>query len=693
MRGMRGICAILSHMDSKQLLCLAAACAAGVCAAERRVWIEDVDRSSMTCGYRQPLVARSIDGGLLSVDGKVHEHGLGTHASSQLVVPTGGNALAFEATVGIDDEKRGSEASIEFRVWADDRLAASSGVLRKTRRSARIKADLAGAQIVVLEVTDGGDGISSDHADWADAFFTFKDGTGPANPRDLTEQLGILTPPVSPSPRINASARFGVRPGSPIIWRIPVSGERPMRIDVSGLPPGASFDAATSCVLGAVAERGEYPITVTASNSKGKARRTVSLVVGDTIALTPPMGWNSWNVFGGGVDEAKVRAAADAMVSSGLADHGWNYINIDDFWQNRPGEKNDKTLMGPERNPDGSVNPNARFPDMKALADYVHSKGLRVGLYSSPGPVTCGGCTGSWKHEYQDAKTYADWGYDYLKYDWCSYGRVAVGGGLDRARLPYLHMGAALRAQNRDILFSLCQYGMDNVSCWGATVNGSCWRTTGDVFDSWSSIYGSIQKQSPLWHWSRPGAWNDPDMLCVGKMHWNGFRGSRLTPNEQVTHISLWCLVGAPLMIGCDMTRLDDFTFSLLSNDEVIAIDQDPLGAGAAKIAEERPFGEIWARPLADGSVAVGMLNAGFTTKDIAFDLAAAGLEGSWSVRDLWRQRDEGEFSGTYVSRVFGHATHLIKLSPAKGGRLRRGLRDVRDNSWLNEIKPTKGGK
>ena len=200
-------------MRSKSFLCVAAACAAAVCAGERRVWIEDVDRSAMTCGYRQPLVARSIDGGLLSVDGKVYQHGLGTHAASQLIVPVGGNALAFEATVGIDDEKRGSEASIEFKVWADGRLVASSGILRKRRRSAQLKAGLAGVQVVVLEVTDAGDGVSSDHADWADAFFTFKDGTGPAKPRDLTEQLGILTPPVSPAPRINAPARFGVRPG------------------------------------------------------------------------------------------------------------------------------------------------------------------------------------------------------------------------------------------------------------------------------------------------------------------------------------------------------------------------------------------------------------------------------------------------------------------------------------------------
>ena len=662
---------------------LMAACT--VC-AENRIWLEDVDRSTMTCGYRTAAVARSVEGGLLSLAGKTYDHGLGTHANSVLCVPLGGNALSFEAVVGIDDEKPwNSKASVEFRIWVDGKLAATSGVLRRRNRTANLKVDLTGAQVVMLEVTDAGDGNDSDHADWADAFFVFKDGTRPAKPGDLTRQLGILTPPLSAAPRVNGPDRVGVRPGSPILYRVPVSGERPMRISVEGLPPGAYYDAARSSVNGAVMRAGEYPLAITAENAKGRATRVVTLVIGDTIALTPPMGWNSWNVFGGGVTEEKVKAAADAMVASGLADHGWCYVNIDDFWQNRPGETKDRTLMGGERNADGSINPNARFPSMKGLADYIHGKGLRAGLYSSPGPKTCGGCTGSWMHEFQDAKTYADWGYDYLKYDWCSYGGVALGSGLDRARFPYLMMGKALREQNRDILFSLCQYGMDNVSSWGETVWGSCWRTTGDVFDNWGSIYGSIQKQAELWPWSKPGAWNDPDMLCVGKMHWNGFRGSRLTPNEQYTHVSFWCLVGAPLMIGCDMTKLDDFTFNLLANDEVIAVNQDTLGLGAAKIAVDG-MNEVWARPLADGSVAMGLLNANFITQDIVLDMTVVGLEGGWRVRDLWRQKEEGEFRGIYKTTVYGHATHFIRLWPAGDGRLRRGMTDIRENAWRRRI-------
>ncbi|MGN0853290.1 MAG: NPCBM/NEW2 domain-containing protein [Kiritimatiellia bacterium] len=666
----------------KAACCLALATMALAGVAENRIWLEDLDRSSMTCSYRTPLVARSVEGGLLAIKGKTYARGLGTHANSSLTVPVGGNALRFVADAGLDDEVKGRpKASVEFKVWGDGRLLATSGVLRKTKRLHRFDVDLAGVQVVVLEVSDAGDGNDSDHADWAEAFFAFKDGTGPVKPAELTRQLGVLTPPAAAAPRINGPSVFGVRPGHPILFRVPVSGERPVAITVSDLPAGAYFDAARQSINGAVQRPGTYEVRVEAKNAKGRATRTLALVVGDRIALTPPMGWNSWNAFGGNVSAQKVEAAAEAMVASGLADHGWSYVNIDDFWQNRPGEKAD----GPARNADGSIGVNARFPSMAELAESVHARGLRIGLYSSPGPLTCGGCAGSWRHEFQDAATYAAWGYDYLKYDWCSYDRVAIGGGLDRLRLPYLLMGQALRAQNRDIVFSLCQYGMGNVSCWGESVHGQCWRTTGDVFDNWGSIYGSIQHQQDLWYWSRPGAWNDPDMLCVGRMRWNGFAGSRLTPNEQYSHLSLWCLVGAPLMIGCDLTRLDDFTFNLLANDEVLAVDQDPLGAGAAKIGTDG-FGEIWARPLADGSVAVGLLNAGLATADIAFDLAAYGLEGTWNVRDLWRQKDEPPVRGVYKATVFGHATQLVRLTPGADGRLAEGFSDIRENAWRRLI-------
>ena len=676
---------------------------AGTLAWGETVGLEHLDTSDITCGWRTPQVNRSILGNALTIGGRKFAKGLGVHAPSKGQFELDGTATLFEATVGVDDEEHGG-GSVEFKVWGDGKLLWESGLMRGNRapRTKDVKVDLTGVEWLALEVTNGGDNIDCDHADWADARITFKNASGLAA---ATRQLGILTPKAAATPRINGATVLGVRPGHPILFRVPVTGEAPLKVEVSrqdgascphkgarsvpdradtSLPSGLVFDPATRILSGKIDEPGEYRLVFKASNAKGTAERGFTIKVGETIALTPAMGWNSWNCFAWAVTAEKVKAAADAMVASGLADHGWQYVNIDDFWENNEKKgQTDETLRGPSRLSDGTIATNKRFPDMKRLADYVHAKGLKIGLYSSPGPTTCGGCAGSWQHEEQDAKTYADWGFDFLKYDWCSYGSVAMGEGLQRAMYPYLVMGRALRAQNRDILFSLCQYGMDGVSRWGALVGGQSWRTTGDVFDSWRSISGAIAQQKHHWYFTRPGAWNDPDMLCVGKMTWNQFKGSRLTPNEQYTHISLWALVASPLMIGCDMTQLDDFTFSLLTNDEVIEIDQDPLGKGAARVAEGKGF-EIWARPLADGSVAMGLFNKTIKEREVAVDLKALGLEGGWKVRDCWRQADEGVKEGVYRMSVPGHATHLIRLCPA-GGRFREGMLDIRENAWMLE--------
>ena len=251
---------------------------------------------------------------------------------------------------------------------------------------------------------------------------------------------------------------------------------------------------------------------------------------------------------------------------------------------------------------------------------------------------------------------------------------------------PYWVMGRALLNQNRDIVFSLCEYGCETPGLWGNLVYGQSWRTTGDVFDIWATISGSIECQKPLFAYSRPGAFNDPDMLCVGAARFNDFKGSRLAPNEQYTHISMWALVASPLMLGCDLTKLDEFTLSLLTNDEVIAIDQDPLGAGAGCIAAGEDW-EIWARPLADGSIAAGLYNMLAREQTIVFDMEALGLECKWTVRDVWRQQDEGVFLGKYQKSVPGHATHLVKFTPRRCGRLRKGMVDIRDNAWIVEMK------
>ncbi len=668
-------------MQGKIFALAAAAMFAAWHAAADEIRLEDTEFANIKTGWGEVRARKSIDGNALKVGGVEYPNGLGVHAMSSYRVPVGGNALSFSAKVGVDDEV-GGKGSVVFRVLADGYVVAE--VAAKGGDAAKeIKADLAGAKFATLEVTDGGDGNYYDHADWCDAVFVFKPGTKPRPLAELTRQLGILTPPEAKEPRINAPARYGARPGRPILFKLPVTGEEPIAVDIgrAALPRTLAFDPSTRILSGSLDKEGEYEFVFTAKNRHGTAKKRFTLVIGEKLCLTPPMGYNSWNAFAGGVSDEKMRLAADKMIELGLDKHGYAFCNIDDFWQRNPENgKSDPTLAGPERHEDGSIWVNSRFPDMKGLADYIHSKGLKAGLYSSPGPYTCGGCTGSWLHELQDAKSYAAWGYDYLKYDWCSYGAVATGDGRDRHTRPYFLMGRYLRMQPRDIVFSLCQYGNENVPVWGGEAGGSCWRTTGDIFDTWPSVLGGIRAQAAHWMYSRPGAWNDADMLVLGRTVWSN---GRLTPNECYTHMSMWCMFASPLMIGCDLSLMDDFTLSLLTNDEVLAIDQDELGAAAALVLEDAARDtQIWARPLADGSMAFALLNADAEEQVVAIPFARLGMRGKWAVRDLWRQKDEGVFADAYAVSVPGHATHLVKLSPREGAALKPCLKDIRDNAW-----------
>jgi alpha-galactosidase len=435
-----------------------------------------------------------------------------------------------------------------------------------------------------------------------------------------------------------------------------------MTFAADNLPAGLQLDPQTGRITGTLKNAGEYVVTLGAKNNLGAAKRKFKIVVGEKIALTPPMGWNSWNCFAHAVSEEKVKAAADAMVKRGLINHGWTYINVDDFWQNHRDSK-DLTLRGPFRDAQGKVVPNSRFPDMKGLADYIHGLGLKAGLYSSPGPWTCGGCTGSWQHEQQDAAQYAVWGFDYLKYDLCTYHDVVPGCEtvLAKAQLPYRVMGEFLKQQPRDIVFSLCQYGQLNVWQWGDSVGGNSWRTTGDIVDTWSSMSGIGFRQDAAAPFAQPGNWNDPDMLIVGKVGWGNLHPSRLTPNEQYTHISLWCLLSAPLLIGCDMTQLDPFTLNLLENDEVLAVDQDPLGKQAMTVVKNREA-RVYAKDMADGSKAVGLFNLGETETPVQVNWSDLGLKGKLRVRDLWRQKDLGKFKNAFSAIVPRHGVMLIKV-------------------------------
>ena len=466
----------------------------------------------------------------------------------------------------------------------------------------------------------------------------------------------ILTPKPGPRPSINGASVFGVRPGHPLLFKVAATGNKPMRFAAANLPDGVTLDTTTGILKGKLEKSGTYLVHLKVTNPQGVATRDLRIVAGDQIALTPAMGWNSWNCWGLSVSDTKVRAAADAMKQSGLIDHGWTYINMDDGWER------------PSRDSRGHVVPNEKFPNMPAMTAYIHSIGLKAGIYSSPGPKTCGGYLGSYQHEDLDAATYATWGIDYLKYDWCSYGDLYPKPSPDELKKPYQVMRSSLDKVDRDILFSLCQYGMGDVWTWGGSVGGNSWRTTGDINDSWESLSTIGFHQDVCAPFTRPGNWNDPDMLVVGKVGWGpSLHVTHLTPDEQYTHISLWCLLSAPLLIGCDMKQLDDFTLNLLSNDEVLAIDQDALGSPARKIGVGTDV-QIWTKPLEDGSLAVGVFNLGPKTQGANLSFADLGLTGQREVRDCWRQVNLGVHANSYaIQSIPSHGVVLLMLKAPSG--------------------------
>ena len=506
------------------------------------------------------------------------------------------------------------------------------------------------------------------------------------------EEKVILTPKPGPEPRINGPTVFGVRPGKPYIYRIPVTGERPMDFAADNLPAGLSLDASTGIITGRVPkQRGDYVVTLKAMNVHGSVERTLKIAVGDTLALTPPMGWNSWYIHYHRVTDKVMREAADQMVASGMADYGYMYVNIDDCWMRiapqqhelvkpRFGDFDMQGAIGRTRDDTGSILPNDNFPDMKDMTDYIHGKGLRAGIYTSPGPRTCQQYEGSYQHERQDAEQYARWGFDFLKHDWCSYGpevyqkkmKETKNDLLEKKR-PYQQMGDILKRLDRDIVLNLCQYGMNNVWEWGGKLGGNCWRTTGDLGlardTQLPGFYHIGLSNAQHWRHAKPGQWNDPDYILIG---WVGqARGhglgkpTTLTGSEQYSYMSMWCLMASPLIFSGDMARLDEFTLNVLCNPEVIEVDQDPLGRQAEPIVATSTR-LILAKPMEDGSLAVGLFNLDESERAISATWEQLGLRGKQSVRDLWRHRDLGDFDGQYKANVPRHGVMLVRLRPTE---------------------------
>jgi alpha-galactosidase len=355
------------------------------------------------------------------------------------------------------------------------------------------------------------------------------------------------------------------------------------------------------------------------------------------LVRTPPMGWNSWNFFQEKIDDAIVRQIADVLVASGMRDAGYVYINIDDTWEG-------------SRDSSGRIQANKKFPDMKALADYVHSKGLKLGIYSSPGPKTCAGYEGSYGHEEQDAKTFAGWGIDYLKYDWCSASRLYKDSEM---RAVYQKMGDALLRSGRPIVYSLCQYGKEEVWKWGKLVGGNLWRTTDDISDKASSMFANAEAEIDLAAWAEPGHWNDPDMLEIG----NG----GMSADEYRSHMTFWSILAAPLIAGNDLRNMTPEIREILMNAEVIAVDQDALGKQGTRLSKRGDV-EIWMRPLAGDARAVAILNPGAEDANVNVSWVDFGISDVATVRDLWSHRDLPEAKANYSVTIKSHSSSLVRL-------------------------------
>ncbi len=643
-----------------------------------KIWLDDLTIKSFSEGIPAVLPKTTAVGDSMMISGTYFNRGVGVNATSILAFYLDAKATEFSALVGVDDTGN-KDLPHTFYVVADRKILFDSGEMRLGDSPKPVNVKLDGVKRLGLLVKVSDEGRTKVYSNWANAQLTMLDNHLPQNIPN-SDQKYILTPAPAKTPRINSASVFGVTPNNPFLYTIAATGERPMTFSVKGLPQGLSLDTKTGIITGKVAQRGTYLTTLTATNALGKATKKMTIKIGDTIALTPPIGWNGWNSWARNIDQQKVIASADAMVKMGLRDHGWTYINIDDAWQGKRGGTFN------------AIQPNEKFPTFQKMVDYVHGLGLKVGVYSTPMITSYAGYIGGssefengeitdaiiankrafryvGKHRFEtnDAKQMAEWGIDYLKYDW-------------RIDVPSAErMSVALKQSGRDILYSISNSApFANVRDWVRLTNS--YRTGPDIRDSWNSLFVSaftLDKWAP---YGGPGHWNDPDMMIVGNVTTGTqLHPTRLTPDEQYSHVSLFSLLAAPMLIGCPIEQLDAFTLNLLTNDEVIEIDQDPLGKSARLVVNESGM-QVWLKPLADGSYAVGLFNVGDfgktpesyfrwgdeKPKAFTVDLSKAGLNGTYKLRDVWRQKDLGIFTEAFKTDIRHHGVVMLRMFPEK---------------------------
>jgi len=637
------------------LLAMASSC------TQKQLRLEDLDLSKVRQRSGNAECVTPETGDSIRMGGVTFKHGLRTVAESIFEIDLNGQANHFSAVAGIGEESKDT-GSVVFHIYADGAKIWTSGMMSRNSANQTIDLDMKGIQRIVFYVEEED---IWDHIPvyWADAQFTgVKD---PSMIKPYIEEAEILTPSPAPEPRINSAKVFGVRPGSPFLFTIAATGDRPMTFSAENLPKGLSLNSENGQITGKISKRGTYPVLLKAINNRGESEWVFKIICGDLLDLTPQMGWNSYNIWGcANADEQKISEIADAFVSSGLINYGWTYVNIDCGWS---GNVDPKTLR---------LMPNEHFQDMSRLVDYIHSHGLKAGIYSTPWTHGYDGRKGAsantLKREYLkptkpgdpsmvigeyyfediDAKQYSEWGFDYLKYDWYPNDVPAV-----------KRMADALKKQDRDIIYSLSNDALiENAEAY-ATLSNS-WRTTDDINDTWGRMTQIGFNEDEWKKYGGPGHWNDADMLVVGDVGWDDTpRHTKLTPNEQYTHISLWSMLSSPLLIGCDLRNLDDFTLSLLTNAEVIEVNQDPLGLQASPVSK-KDGKEIWVKEMEDGSKVVGLFNRTFFESEMTASWKMLGINGNRRVHDLWRQKDLGDFNKEYSTIVPRHGVIMVRLFP-----------------------------
>jgi len=459
-------------------------------------------------------------------------------------------------------------------------------------------------------------------------------------------------------PVFHGATVTGNYPNTDFLFTVPATGERPILFYAENLPEGLKIDNNTGIITGNVSKAGEYKVRIKAVNKAGRSDEELKIMIGDKLCLTPPMGWNSWNVFTSTLDEKMVMEMADAMVNTGMRDLGYQYINMDDYWHDCTRAADGRPVANPQKFPHG----------IKWLSDYVHSKGLKLGIYSDAGDKTCGKCFGGFQHEEIDAKVYAEWGVDLLKYDFCF-----VPWKKAEALSRYKKMGDALKNSGRSIVYSLCNWGLFNPWEWGESVGGNYWRTTPDIIDTWNTNpvwYGSVKsilkRQNKLSQYAGPGHWNDPDMLIVGnygqgKATGGGGKYKGLTDVEYQSHMSLWAMLCSPLLSSCDLRNMNDPTKNILMNPELLAIHQDPKGEQAKLITKSNGFW-IYKKTLSDGSFAVAVFNTSGKQKKYDLKSALLGLEGTHIARDIWQHIEAGILKESLTLEVKGHETVVLRI-------------------------------